>query len=50
MIPKEFFVTNGKAVSPVSEVKAFDLALKKISVSSITFTVMARTDRIEGWS
>ena len=43
MIPKEFFVTSGKAVSPVSELNAFDLALKKagiaqcnlVSVSSI---------------
>jgi len=43
MIPKEFFVTSGKAVSPVSELNAFDLALKNagiaqcnlVSVSSI---------------
>jgi len=43
MIPKTFFVTSGKAVSPVSELNAFDLALKKagidqcniVSVSSI---------------
>jgi arginine decarboxylase len=43
MIPKEFFITSGKAVSPVSELNAFDLALKKagiaqcnlVSVSSI---------------
>jgi len=43
MIPKEFFVTSGKAASPVSELNAFDLALKKagiaqcnlVSVSSI---------------
>jgi len=43
MIPKEFFVTSGKAISPVSELNAFDLALKKagiaqcnlVSVSSI---------------
>lgn len=43
MIPKEFFVTSGKAISPVSELNAFDLALKNaeiaqcnlVSVSSI---------------
>lgn len=43
MIPKEFFVTSGKAISQVSELNAFDLALKKagiaqcnlVSVSSI---------------
>lgn len=43
MIPKEFFITSGKAASPVSELNAFDLALKKagiaqcnlVSVSSI---------------
>jgi len=43
MIPKEFFVTSGKAASPVSELNAFDLALKNagiaqcnlVSVSSI---------------
>jgi len=43
MIPKEFFITSGKAVSPVSELNAFDLALKTagiaqcnlVSVSSI---------------
>ena len=43
MIPKQFFVTSGKATSPVSELNAFDLALKNagiaqcnlVSVSSI---------------
>jgi len=43
MIPTEFFTTSGKATSPVSELNAFDLALKKagiaqcnlVSVSSI---------------
>jgi len=43
MIPKEFFVTSGKAISQVSELNAFDLALKKagiphcniVSVSSV---------------
>jgi arginine decarboxylase len=33
MIPKEFFVTNGKATSQVSELNAFDLALKKAGIS-----------------
>ncbi len=32
MIPKEFFITSGKAVSPVSELNAFDLALKKAGI------------------
>jgi len=43
MIAKEFFVTSGKAISPVSELNAFDQALKAariaqcniVSVSSI---------------
>jgi len=33
MIPKEFFVTSGKATSPVSELNAFDLALKKARIA-----------------
>ncbi len=33
MIPKEFFVTGGKATSQVSELNAFDLALKKAGIS-----------------
>jgi len=33
MIPKEFFITSGKAVSPVSELNAFDLALKKAGIA-----------------
>jgi arginine decarboxylase len=32
MIPKKFFVTSGKAISPVSELNAFDLALKKAGI------------------
>ena len=32
MIPKEFFVTSGKALSPVSELNAFDLALEKAGI------------------
>jgi arginine decarboxylase len=33
MIPKEFFVTSGKATSQVSELNAFDLALKNAGIS-----------------
>jgi len=33
MIPKEFFVVSGKATSPVSELNAFDLALKNAGVA-----------------
>lgn len=33
MIPKEFFVTSAKATSPVSELNAFDLALKKAGIA-----------------
>ena len=33
MIPKEFFITSGKAISPVSELNAFDLALKKAGMA-----------------
>jgi len=32
MIPKEFFITSGKAASPVFELNAFDLALKKAEI------------------
>ncbi|MEM2875853.1 MAG: pyruvoyl-dependent arginine decarboxylase [Candidatus Bathyarchaeia archaeon] len=33
MIPKAFFVTSGKAVSPISQLNAFDLALKNAGIS-----------------
>ncbi|MFQ6068616.1 MAG: pyruvoyl-dependent arginine decarboxylase [Candidatus Bathyarchaeia archaeon] len=33
MIPKEFFVTSAKATSPVSELNAFDLALKNAGIA-----------------
>jgi arginine decarboxylase len=33
MIPKELFVTSGKATSPVSELNAFDLALKNAGMA-----------------
>jgi len=43
MIPREFFITSGKASSPISQLNAFDMALKRagiaqcnlVSVSSI---------------
>lgn len=33
MIPNKFFITSGRAVSPVSELNAFDLALKKAGIA-----------------
>ena len=33
MIPKRFFVTSGKAVSPVSELNAFDRALERARIA-----------------
>lgn len=33
MIPREFFVTSGKGMSPVSELNAFDLALKNAEIA-----------------
>jgi len=33
MIPKEFFITSGKASSPVSELNAFDMALKQAGIA-----------------
>jgi arginine decarboxylase len=33
MIPREFFVTSGKAYSPTSELNAFDLALKRAGIA-----------------
>ena len=33
MIPKEFFVTSGKATSSISELNAFDLALKNAGIA-----------------
>jgi len=32
MIPKEYFVTSGRAVSPVSKLNAFDLALRNAKI------------------
>ena len=33
MIPKEFFVTSGKAISPVSQLNAFDRALENARIA-----------------
>jgi len=33
MIPREFFVTKGEASSPISELNAFDLALKNAGIA-----------------
>jgi len=33
MLPKEFFVTSGKGVSPISMLNAFDLALKGADIA-----------------
>ena len=33
MIPREFFVTSGKASSPVSQLNAFDTALKRAGIA-----------------
>jgi arginine decarboxylase len=33
MVPKEFFVTSGKAISPISELNAFDQALKNAGIA-----------------
>lgn len=32
MIPKEFFVTSGEAISPISQLNAFDRALKNAGI------------------
>ncbi|MFQ6073706.1 MAG: pyruvoyl-dependent arginine decarboxylase [Candidatus Bathyarchaeia archaeon] len=41
MIPKEFFITSGKAVSPVSELNAFDLALKKAGIAQCNLVTVS---------
>ena len=54
MIPKEFFVTSGKAFDPISELNAFDQALKNagiahcnlVSVSSILPKGCIKRERI----
>ncbi len=41
MIPKEFFITSGKATSPVSELNAFDLALKKAGIAQCNLVAVS---------
>ena len=41
MIPKEFFITSGKAESPVSELNAFDLALKKAGIAQCNLVAVS---------
>jgi len=41
MIPKEFFVTSGRATSPVSQLNAFDLALKNAGVSQCNLVAVS---------
>jgi arginine decarboxylase len=41
MIPKEFFTTSGKAFSLVSELNAFDLALKKAGIAQCNLVAVS---------
>jgi len=41
MIPKRFFVTSGKATSPVSELNAFDLALERARVAQCNIVTVS---------
>jgi arginine decarboxylase len=41
MIPKSFFITSGKATSPVSELNAFDLALEKAKISQCNIVTVS---------
>ena len=41
MIPKEFFVTSAKATSLVSELNAFDLALKNAGISQCNIVLVS---------
>lgn len=41
MIPKEFFVTSAKATSPVSELNAFDLALKNAGIAQCNLVAVS---------
>jgi arginine decarboxylase len=50
MIPKEFFVTSGKAVSPTSELNAFDLVLKNAGIAQcnlVSVTSVLPADCVE---
>jgi arginine decarboxylase len=41
MIPKRFFVTSGKATSPVSELNAFDLALERARIAQCNIVTVS---------
>lgn len=41
MIPKEFFVTSGKAASSISALNAFDLALKKAGIAQCNIVTVS---------
>jgi arginine decarboxylase len=41
MIPKRFFVTSGKATSPVSELNAFDLALERARIAQCNIVAVS---------
>jgi arginine decarboxylase len=41
MIPKSFFVTSGKATSPVSELNAFDLALETAKIAQCNIVTVS---------
>jgi arginine decarboxylase len=41
VIPEEFFVTSGKATSPVSELNAFDLSLKNAGIAQCNLVAVS---------
>lgn len=41
MIPSEFFVTSGKASSPISELNAFDTALKNAGIAQCNLVTVS---------
>lgn len=41
MIPKRFFITSGKATSPVSELNAFDLALERARIAQCNIVTVS---------
>ena len=41
MIPKQFFVTSGRATSPVSELNAFDLALERARIAQCNIVMVS---------
>jgi len=53
MIPKEFFITSGKALSTVSELNAFDMALEKAGIGQcnlvpVSSIIPPKCQEIEG--